>query len=1118
MRVVATVLFAALLSVSARAQTTYTWTGTTDSVWATATNWSPNRTSPATNDILVFDGNQTRQPAFSANETVGRILVSGNATLSILNGTGTVKLTVTGGSPNCLNVSAGDTLTINATGTSGNGQLSIGTGGGVDSGSVTILGRAQVLSTDATNRLVFENGAVFNASQSTGNPFGSSTTGTTNSVEFKSGSTFNQNTGASNPFAKTAPASVVIFDKGSLFSLNVTSASYDPFGLSLSGRTFPNLIIGGQGAHWSYTGSGAGTCTIDGNLTINTGDTLYSATANFLVTGNVTNDGYWNAANGDTVTLNGGASSVLISGSGKTVFHQAVFSQNIASTSLAQDIIDSGSVVVTGLLNAGTNAITGPGDFTLASNTTLGLGGPNGVNSAVQTTGTNTLSTGARFSFTGAGPQVTGTLMPDTVNTIWIFTSTGVTLSKTTTTTLNTTLNAAGSLYTGPDTLFTAIGGTYGAGAFIGGNLAYSNFGFTGAWIFPVGQGITYLPVTINVTAISGSGTVVVAPVDGSITKPTPSPDSLWILKRYFKIGNTSAITSFTADVTLSYSDDDMAGIGVTNDSLLHVYQYNGSSWADLTISSRDVTNNTITVSGLTSFGSFVIGTRGPEKVTIAEARKDDNHDLIPDYSVTGDTLEVFGVVTTQNIQAIQGNTSYCIQDGTAGIDVFAYGTFASTFNIGDSVFVIGKVAQYHGLTEIVPLVLDSVHFAVIKHGATVPAPLHLSLHNYVLNAETYESQLIAIIDTLYKTSGTWPTAGAQSSVYMTNQAHSDTAQVFISKNTNLAGWPEPVYPISVVGVISQYSPGSTVNAGYEIVPRDTNDVQNVAIAPPSLLLPANNVSFQRTDTLMFKWSRSVTASKYLFQLSTTRTFSSYVVNDSNVTDTTRKVTGLLSLTKYYWRVSSYNVTAFGAFSATDSLTTIIAAPVQPVLVSPVGGVKSVPRRTTFKWNACPNATKYRLQVASDTNFTSVVFDTTLADTSKMLSTGLSASTKHYWRVSASDTGGTSPYATASYTTGTGLDGIDEQTGLPKEFALYQNYPNPFNPTTTIGFALPKESQVRIEVFNVLGQRVELLVDGVVKAGNHVISFNAGRLASGVYFYIMRAGDRTFKQKMLLMK
>jgi hypothetical protein len=95
---------------------------------------------------------------------------------------------------------------------------------------------------------------------------------------------------------------------------------------------------------------------------------------------------------------------------------------------------------------------------------------------------------------------------------------------------------------------------------------------------------------------------------------------------------------------------------------------------------------------------------------------------------------------------------------------------------------------------------------------------------------------------------------------------------------------------------------------------------------------------------------------------------------------------------------------------------------------------------------------------------------------------------------------------------------VDDVNAIPAEFSLSQNYPNPFNPATSISFALPVESQVSLKIFNVLGQEVATVVDGVMKAGRHTVSFNASKLASGVYLYQMKTGSFTSLKKMLLTK
>jgi hypothetical protein len=90
---------------------------------------------------------------------------------------------------------------------------------------------------------------------------------------------------------------------------------------------------------------------------------------------------------------------------------------------------------------------------------------------------------------------------------------------------------------------------------------------------------------------------------------------------------------------------------------------------------------------------------------------------------------------------------------------------------------------------------------------------------------------------------------------------------------------------------------------------------------------------------------------------------------------------------------------------------------------------------------------------------------------------------------------------------------------MPAEFALSQNYPNPFNPSTTISFAVKQTEHVTVMVYNVLGQTVATLFDGVA-AGNQKYSlrFDAKNLTSGVYFYTLRSASMNDAKKMILMK
>ena len=101
-----------------------------------------------------------------------------------------------------------------------------------------------------------------------------------------------------------------------------------------------------------------------------------------------------------------------------------------------------------------------------------------------------------------------------------------------------------------------------------------------------------------------------------------------------------------------------------------------------------------------------------------------------------------------------------------------------------------------------------------------------------------------------------------------------------------------------------------------------------------------------------------------------------------------------------------------------------------------------------------------------------------------------------------------------------GSPGIREEKDslIPTQFMLSQNFPNPFNPTTEIGYALPRDTQVRLEVYNLLGQKVATLVDEYERAGYRSVHWDARGFASGVYLYRLKAGNFRAVKKLVVIK
>jgi hypothetical protein len=98
------------------------------------------------------------------------------------------------------------------------------------------------------------------------------------------------------------------------------------------------------------------------------------------------------------------------------------------------------------------------------------------------------------------------------------------------------------------------------------------------------------------------------------------------------------------------------------------------------------------------------------------------------------------------------------------------------------------------------------------------------------------------------------------------------------------------------------------------------------------------------------------------------------------------------------------------------------------------------------------------------------------------------------------------------------IGSISNIINRPDYFALGSSYPNPFNPVTTINFALPVDTELSIQIYNLEGRLVEVLTDQNMKAGYHSVIWNADNHSSGVYFVKMITGDYVDTQKLMLLK
>ena len=270
-------------------------------------------------------------------------------------------------------------------------------------------------------------------------------------------------------------------------------------------------------------------------------------------------------------------------------------------------------------------------------------------------------------------------------------------------------------------------------------------------------------------------------------------------------------------------------------------------------------------------------------------------------------------------------------------------------------------------------------------------------------------------------------------------------------------------------------------------------------------------------------------AATFDLQLSTDSNFDVLAADVTGITESSwTPGEALNEETQYWWRVRGVNFIGESDWSDVRSFTTEeeedpVPPPPEPPEEpsSPEDGAEDVPVETILSWFAVADADSYRVQIALDDGFTDLflneagITDTTLAVT------GLAHLTTYHWRVRAYSEGVEGEWSgTWRFTTvmETSADDEDMHSGIPERITMEQNYPNPFNPSTQIRYTLPEAGEVRLEVFNLMGQRIDVLVDGQQQAGVHDVTFDASHLSSGIYLYRLQTPEESITRRMMFVK
>jgi hypothetical protein len=293
-----------------------------------------------------------------------------------------------------------------------------------------------------------------------------------------------------------------------------------------------------------------------------------------------------------------------------------------------------------------------------------------------------------------------------------------------------------------------------------------------------------------------------------------------------------------------------------------------------------------------------------------------------------------------------------------------------------------------------------------------------------------------------------------------------------------------------------------TIDSAYAPVPISPNDSEIVNGKAPVTLV----------------WGTRGIVQTYHLQVSTNTSFSNLVVDNSSLRSTSFSLSSVNNNAIYYWRVSNTNAAGTSNWSTVESFNT--ASPFIKVL-SPNGG-EEVHLDSTYviRWQSNVNDT-VMIELVSGNSVASVIGDSIVSGTNAFLwhvPSNLQQGSDYKVIVASINNASLSDSSNSAFTISTVATGVTELTNTVKSYALYQNYPNPFNPTTTIQFSVPQPARVIVRVYNVLGQEVARLVDGVKSSGMYTATWDASMVGSGIYFCTLSSGTYQSTIKMILLK
>ncbi len=276
--------------------------------------------------------------------------------------------------------------------------------------------------------------------------------------------------------------------------------------------------------------------------------------------------------------------------------------------------------------------------------------------------------------------------------------------------------------------------------------------------------------------------------------------------------------------------------------------------------------------------------------------------------------------------------------------------------------------------------------------------------------------------------------------------------------------------------------------------------------AEVTLQSPADGSGDHRPG-FQLRWQPGEGADSYEVQISKTPDFSELVLVRNSTATVFSGTQSLELYTEYFWRVRAINRAGESDWSQVWSFKTIIQRPDPVVADTPTDSQSQVSVNPQFSWQPSDRAEDYTIQISKEEDFSFIAFENNSSESMFSQMAPLEFATIYYWRVRARNIGGSSDWSQPI-----------KFTTEVRETKINPNYPNPFNSVTTLRYQLSGQEKVLIDVFDITGRRIAVVVNEEQAAGVYFVQMHSADFASGTYLIRFVAGNVTDIQKMAVIK